>query len=324
MAEPPAYRMTGDIMLPDDRRTLLRNRVSWGAIFAGIVAALAVELLLYILGVGVGASSLSVLNTAQNPSAGGFSIDASIWWVVSGIIASFVGGVVSGRLCGAGSRSTAAWHGFVTWASTTLAVAYLLATVAGGLLGGTFSALGATLSGFGKAAASSVSGAVSGAASGAATGAAPNASGNGAGGDALQAQVRRLVNPNDAQSVESDIASYIRASASGDQQAATAARDQAVNDLARVANISQDEAKTRIQQAAQQYQQTVDQAKQEAAKAAQAARSGVAQAGIYGFVALVIGAIAGWIGGAVGAPRRERVLARDDRVLARDDMSPLA
>ncbi len=318
MAEPGAYRMTGDVMLPDDRRTLLRNRVSWGAIFAGIAAALAVQLLLYILGVGVGASSLSVMNTAQNPSAGGFSIDAAIWWVVSGIIASFVGGVVAGRLCGAGSRSTAAWHGFVTWAATTLAMAYLLATVAGGLLGGTFSALGATLGGFGKAAASSVSGAVSGAATGAA-----QSSGGNANGDALQAQVRRLVNPNDAQSVEGDIASYIRASASGDQQAATAARDQAVNDLARVANISQDEAKTRIQQAAQQYQQTLDQAKQDAAKAAQAARSGVAQAGIYGFVALVIGAIAGWIGGAIGAPRRERVLARDDRVLARDDMTPL-
>ena len=320
MAEPAAYRMTGDIMLPDDRRTLLRNRVSWGAIFAGIVAALAIQLLLYILGAGVGASSLNVMNTAQNPSAGGFSIDASIWWVVSGIIASFVGGVVSGRLCGAGSRSTAAWHGFVTWAATTLAVAYLLATVAGGLLGGTFSALGATLSGVGKAAASSVSGAVSGAASGAASGGAQNANANG---DLLQAQVRRLVNPNDAQNIESDIASYIRASVNGNQQAATAARDQAANDLARVANISQDEAKTRIQQAAQQYQQTLDQAKQEAAKAAQAARSGLAQAGIYGFVALVIGAIAGWIGGAVGAPRRERVLARSDRALERDDMAPL-
>ncbi|MBV9748662.1 MAG: hypothetical protein JO157_07600 [Acetobacteraceae bacterium] len=315
MAEPSAYRMTGDIMLPDDRRTLLRNRVSWGAIFAGIASALAIDLLLYILGVGVGASSLSVLNTAQNPSAGGFSIDASIWLVVSGIIASFVGGIVAGRLCGAGSRSTAAWHGFVTWAATTLAVAYLLATAAGGLLGGTFSALGATLSGFGKAAASSVSGAVSGAATGAAQ--------NGAGGDALQAQVRRLVNPNDAQSVESDITSYIRASANGNQQAASAAQDRAVNDLARVANVSQDEAKTRIQQAAQQYQQTLDQAKQEAAKAAQAARSGVAQAGIYGFVALVIGAIAGWIGGAAGAPRRERVLARDDRFIGRDDMPPM-
>lgn len=303
MSEPGAYRMTGNVMLPDDRRTLLRNRVSWGAIFAGVAAALAIQLLLYILGVGVGASSLSVTNTAGNPTVGGFSIDASVWWAVSGIIASFVGGLVAGRLCGAGSRSTASWHGFVTWAATTLAMAYLLATVAGGVLGGTFSALGATLGGFGKVASASVSGAVSGAVAGAPS--------NG-GSDPLQAQVRRLVNPNDAQSVEGDIASYIRASVNGNQQAATAARDQAVNDLARVANISQDEAKTRIQQAAQQYQQTLDQAKQDAAKAAQAARSGVAQAGIYGFVALVIGAVAAWIGGAIGAPRRERAYVRDD------------
>lgn len=300
MADPGAYRMTGEVMLPDDRRTLLRNRVSWGAIFAGVVAALAIQLVLYILGVGVGASSISVTNTTGNPTVGGFSIDASVWWVVSGIIASFIGGVVAGRLCGAGSRSTASWHGFVTWAATTLAVAYLLATVAGGVLGGTFSALGATLGGFGKAATSGV-----------AAGVAQNADAN-ASGDPLQAQVRRLVNPNDAQSVESDIARYIRASVSGNQGEAAVARDQAVNDLARVANISQDEAKTRIQQAAQQYQQTLDQTKRDATRAAQAARSGVAQAGIYGFIALVIGAVAAWIGGAIGAPRRERSYARDD------------
>jgi len=299
MSEPASYRMSGDTLVADARRTLLLNRVSWGAIFAGVAAAIVIQLLLSILGVGVGASSLDVANPSDNPTAGGFSIDATIWWVVSGIIAAFVGGLIAGRLCGAGTRSTASWHGFVSWCVSTLVVVYLLTSAVGGLLGGAFSALGSTLGGVGKAATSAVSGV------------AQTAQGSGAG-DALQAQVRRLVNPNDTQNVESDISTYIRASISGNTQAADAARDQAVNDLARTANISPDEAKARINQAQQQYQQTVDQAKQKAAQAAEATRKGAAQAGLYGFVALVLGAIAAWIGGAVGAPRRERSPLRDD------------
>jgi hypothetical protein len=304
MSEPTAYRMTGDTLVADARRTLLLNRVSWGAIFAGVAAALVIQLLLNILGVGVGASSLDAANASDNPSVAGFSINATIWWVVSGIIASFVGGLVAGRLCGAGSRSTASWHGFVSWCVATLVIVYLVTSAVGGLLGGISNVLGSTLSGVGKVAASAVSGAAQ---------TAQSTGQNAGAGDALQAQVRRLVNPNDAQNVESDIATYIRASISGDQQAANASRDQAVNDLARVANISQDEARNRINQAEQQYRQTLDQAKQQATQAAETARKGVAQAGLYGFAALVLGAIAGAIGGAVGAPRRERAGFGDSR-----------
>lgn len=299
MSEPASYRMSGDTLVADARRTLLLNRVSWGAIFAGVATAIVIQLLLSILGVGVGASSLSVANPGDNPTAGGFSIDATIWWVVSGIIASFVGGLVAGRLCGAGTRSTASWHGFVSWCVSTLVVIYLVTSAVGGLLGGAFNALGTTLGGVGKAATAAVSGVA-------------QTAQNAGAGDPLQATVRRLVNPNDTQNVESDITTYIRASIDGDQATATAARDRAVNDLARTANISPDEAKARINQAEQQYKQTLDQAKQKAAQVAADARKGAAQAGLYGFVALVLGAIAGWIGGAVGAPRRELSPLRDE------------
>jgi hypothetical protein len=304
MSEPADYRMSGDALVADARRRLLLNRVSWGAILAGVAAALVVQVVLNVLGIGVGAASLDAPGAGDNPSAGGFALGATIWWVASGVIGAFAGGVVAGRLCGAGSRSTASWHGFVAWCVSTLVVIYLLTSAVGGLLGGTVGALGGALGGLGRAAATTVSSVAQGAGQAA----------GGANGDALQAQVRRLVNPNDAQGVESDIASYIRASVNGNAQAAAAARDQAVNDLARVANVSQDEARTRIQQAQQQYQQAVSQAKQAAAQAAESAREGAAQAGLYGFGALVLGAIAGWIGGAVGAPRRERAFVRGDRV----------
>ena len=267
--------------------TYLRNHASWGAIIAGVVAALVVQLLLNLLGLGIGAASLSAANPADNPSASAFSIGAGFWWTISGIIASFCGGVVAGRLCGAAKVSTARWHGFVSWCAATLVLFYLLSSALGGVVGGTFNALGSTLGGVGRTAASAVSGVAQ-----------NTDTGN------LESQVRSLVNPSDAQSAQANLVAYIRASANGDQQAAQAARDQAVNSLARVANISPDEARTRLGQVEQQYRQAVQQAKQRAADAAEAARSGAAQAGIFGFIALVLGAIAAWFGGGLGTPRQ--------------------
>ncbi len=147
--------------------------------------------------------------------------------------------MVAGRLSGAGSANTARWHGFVSWAATTLVIVYLATSAVGGLVGGAFNALGSTLGAAGRGAASAVSDV------------AANTDGN-----ALEAQVRQLVNPNDAQSVQDSVLSYIRVSSSGDTAGANAARDRAVNSLARVANISPDEARARITQAEQQYRQT--------------------------------------------------------------------
>jgi hypothetical protein len=130
----------------DDRRSFLPGRVSWGAILAGVAAALVIQVLLNLLGVGVGAWALDAGNVADNPSAGNFSIGAAAWWTVAGILASLAGGALAGRLSGA-SRDTAQWHGFVTWATTTLVILWLLTTTVGGLLGGALNTVGGALSG---------------------------------------------------------------------------------------------------------------------------------------------------------------------------------
>ena len=291
MALIPTYPASGssvDAVVPDDQRTFLRNRVSWGAIFAGVAAAMVVQLLLNVLGIGIGASSLDAANTGDNPTASGFSLTAGIWWTLSGIIASFVGGVVAGRLCGTSDNNTAHWHGFVSWCAATLIIFYLLSSAVGGIIGGTFNALGSTVGAAGRGAASAVSGV------------AQNTNG-----DALQAQVKRLTNPDAAQNAQDDIVAYVRASVSGDQAGAAAARDRAVDGLAKTANISPDEARTRLQQAEQQARQAADQVKQKAQQAAEVTRKGVASAGIFGFIALALGAVAAWFGGGAGAPRNE-------------------
>jgi len=295
---PGASGSTVEAVVGDDHRTHLRNRVSWGAILAGVATALVVQLLLNILGVGIGASSLDAANTGDNPSASGFSLTAGIWWTLSGIIASLAGGIVAGRLCGTSDNNTAHWHGFVSWCVATLIIFYLLTSAVGGIIGGTFNALGSTVGAAGRGAASAVSGI------------AQNTNG-----DALQGQVQRLVNPNGAQSAQDDIVAYVRASVNGDQAGAAAARDRAVDSLAKTANISPDEARTRLQQAEQQSRQAADQVKQKAQQAAEATRKGVASAGLFGFVALALGAVASWIGGGIGAPRRETSVVPAGRMI---------
>jgi hypothetical protein len=292
----PAAAGTAAAPIPDDQRTYLFNRASWGAIVAGVVAALVAQLLINLLGIGIGLSAVDVANRADNPDASAFSTGAGVWWAMSGIIASFCGGVVAGRLCGAAHANTARWHGLVTWCATTLVIFYLLTTVLGSIAGGTLSTLGNTLGGVGRTAASAATGIAQ------ATDA-----------DGLEAQVRSLVNPSDAQGVQNSLVAYIRASAGGDQRAAGEARDRAVDSLARVANISPDEARTRLGQVEQQYRQTVDRAKQQATQAAEVARRNAARAGLFGFVALVLGAFAAWFGGGVGTPRRETALTRTTR-----------
>ena len=71
----------------EDMRTVLINNVSWGAIFAGMMIALVTQLLLNMLGVGIGAASLNPMSDG-NPSASGFSSAAGIWWIISGILAA--------------------------------------------------------------------------------------------------------------------------------------------------------------------------------------------------------------------------------------------
>ena len=59
----------------EDARTILINKVSWGAVLAGVVVALVTQLVLNLLGIGIGAATLDP-GTGDNPSAASFSIGA--------------------------------------------------------------------------------------------------------------------------------------------------------------------------------------------------------------------------------------------------------
>jgi hypothetical protein len=111
-----------------------RRRISWGAIFAGTVAAIAIQLLLTLLGVAIGA-------WVMNPQAGaegmrGIGMGAGIWALASFVIALFAGGWIAGRMSGLGSKLDGLLEGFLVWGAVTVLTFTLLTTTIGGIFGG--------------------------------------------------------------------------------------------------------------------------------------------------------------------------------------------
>lgn len=109
-------------------RTTLLNRISWAAVLAGVAMAFVAQLVLNLLGIGIGLVSL---DTPQQISAEGLSWAGAVWWTVAGVIAAFCGGFTAGRLSGEPKESTAGWHGLISWAAGVLVVATLMTTAAG-------------------------------------------------------------------------------------------------------------------------------------------------------------------------------------------------
>jgi hypothetical protein len=134
--------------------TPTRSAVSWSAIFAGALVAIAVSVVLFALGSGLGFAAVSPWQS-QGVSATTFAITTAIWFIVVQWLSSAVGGYIAGRLrtrwIGTHVhevffRDTA--HGFVTWALATVLVAALVvasvtATVGGGIRAASTVAAGA-------------------------------------------------------------------------------------------------------------------------------------------------------------------------------------
>lgn len=133
------------------------RRISWGAIFAGLFVALATQLLLSLLGVGIGASTIH-LGSSGGASATGLGIGGAIWFFLSILISLFTGGWVAGTVAGMPRRVEGLLHGVVVWSLTTLATVYLLTTAIGGLLGGATGLLGQAVGAAGTGAAAAAPG----------------------------------------------------------------------------------------------------------------------------------------------------------------------
>jgi MFS family permease len=127
------------------------RRISWGAIFAGAFVTMAIFITLQLLGAGIGALSLD-LTGSRTTSSTSLGIGAAIWWLITGLIALFIGGWVAGRLGWRPAKVDRALHGLTTWAVFYVALFLMVSTALGALLGGGLSLLGSSVSAAGQVA----------------------------------------------------------------------------------------------------------------------------------------------------------------------------
>lgn len=123
------------------------QRISWGAVFAGAFVSLAVLVVLTSLGAGIGlasAPSAAAVNSGASV-AKGFGVGSAFWMLLSGVIAFYCGGWIAGRLNGIPRISESVIHGIVSWALSTVMLAFVFTTATVGALGAASNAIGSTL-----------------------------------------------------------------------------------------------------------------------------------------------------------------------------------
>ena len=272
------------------------RRISWAAIFGGVVLVVAVQLLLSMLGAGIGLGTVNV-NAGSTPDASSFGIGAGVWWVVSSIIALGFGGYVAAWLAGIELRWDGLLHGLVTWGIATLLTIYLLSSAVGGIIGGGFSALGSVTS----AAGSGIKNAAT------AAGVSP---------DMVQQQAQSYLkpaNPDPAtmtpQDAQKQVVTNLATYAKGGPDA-PAAKQQVIAIMAAQQHISTDDAAKQFDTNEAKLKQDKDQAIRTAKNAADESAAAASKTAFAGFGDLLLGAIAAAIGGALAVQRRVQVSQR--------------
>jgi hypothetical protein len=143
--------------------------VSWGAIFAGAVAAAALSFVLLAIGAAIGLSLASPWDFGRQPMSetlAAAGIGAAIFLIVVHVVSTGVGGYLAGRLRRKASglrgdetyfRDTA--HGLVVWAVGAVATIFLVGIIAAGAARGTIALGTAGLNAAGQAAGGAIAGA---------------------------------------------------------------------------------------------------------------------------------------------------------------------
>jgi hypothetical protein len=136
-------------------------RVTWRAIIAGWVVGGATQIMLSLLGLGIGAWSMDL---HEADPAAGIQIGSIMWTGLSLVISAFVGSYLAAAASRACVRSEGIMQGIVSWGLSwvSFTIFSVFATTAMlGLLGGVFNVFGNAVHSLGKAAAPVISHAVS-------------------------------------------------------------------------------------------------------------------------------------------------------------------
>lgn len=127
-----------DAYISDPIRHPLHTLISWPAVIAGAIVAVAVGAMLNLLGVALGASTVNPYDFRGADTAG-FTAAAGMWMALANALALFVGGAVATRAAKYADHHRGALHGLAVWALSFL-LAITLASAAG--VGGAAALLG--------------------------------------------------------------------------------------------------------------------------------------------------------------------------------------
>jgi hypothetical protein len=291
--------------------THTHRRISWAAIFGGVILIVAIQLLLSLLGAGIGLGTVDT-NAGSTPSPSNLGVGAGIWWVVSSCIALVAGGYVAAWLAGIELRFDGMLHGLVAWGIATLLTFWLLTSAIGGIIGGGFSALSSVASAAG---------------SGVSEAAKPIAQAAGVSPDMIQQQAQSYLQPTNPdpatmspQDAQKEIATSLTTYAGGGPDAAAAnagggpdaaaAKERIVDIMAAQMKISHDEAAKKFDDAQAKLKRTRDQAIQTAKDAADASAAAASKTSFAAFGVLLLGAIAAALGGSLAVQRRLLIAQR--------------
>ena len=295
VVDSPAREPVSDSIPMDRLRT--HPRVSWAAIFGAVILVIAIQVLLSLLGAGIGLGTVG-MNEGSTPTAPTLGIGAGLWWVVSSFVALLAGGYVAGWLAGIEVRIDGALHGLITWGIATLLAFWLLSSALGNVIGGGFS----TLRGISSVTGKGVGDALGAMAQG--SGLTPQSLS-----ETWQSYLQPTVDPaamsaGDANTaVAKSLAAYARGGADAD-----AAKQRVIAIMAAQSNISQQQAAARFDQAQAELVQARDQAIQTAKDAADTAASIASKSAFAAFGVMLLGAVGAAIGGSMA--NQPRLLAR--------------
>jgi Protein of unknown function (DUF2795) len=269
-----------------------RGRISWGAVFAGAVVAVATALLLNLLGIAMGGSVNPVDVSSTNLT--NIGIGAGIWEIISLALAMAFGGYVAARLCGTHSHLDGELHGVTMWGVAVLLGCVLLAQTVASIVGLV-----------GQGAGSVVSSTIGNA--GAISGALPASDNSQSMINLLQ---RSLVSSGDPttmthEQIGSEITTLVGKSVVN--PLSDADRNRLISLVAVQSGVTQEEAARRVAQMENEVKVDVAQVEQKTRVAAAAVARGAANAAWAFFTALVIGLLAALIGSWIGT-RHKRVL----------------
>ncbi|MFB4356780.1 hypothetical protein RBJ15_11670 [Pantoea sp. BS_4] len=313
------------------------KRISWSAVFAGVICALIIHILLTLLGTAIGATTIDPLQEG-NPFKH-LGTGALVWTAIEMLLAIVAGAYVAGRL----AQREGALHGLLMFGISTVITIYLAISLASSVLGGAMNILGTGFQAVGQgisAAAPSV------------TQMAkdklqenninlndmqrelettlrqtgkpelqPEKLKQDANNEAQNAENQANNTANHPQTADTDLANWFKGVIDRHADTLQAADREALKNIikARTGKSDQEaeqivnQAEQSYQQAMQKYQELKQQAEQKAREAGEQAAKATAKASWYAFFILIIEAILAGVMGMVGRRTQPRQVLANER-----------